>query len=74
MTDYNKANLKNLCVGGLALLVFFLAVVAGWYVVKAHGGWCLPLPVAGVCYGIYAFVKKYVKPLPRPENKKQNKE
>lgn len=59
MTDYNKANLKNIIVVALAALVLFFAFVAGWYVVKAHGGWCLPLPVAGVCYGIYAFVKKY---------------
>ena len=69
MTDYNKANLKNLCAGFLALLVFFFTVVAAWYVNKAGGLWCLPLPVLGVGYGLYTFVKKYVKPLPRPENK-----
>lgn len=68
MTDYNKANLKNIIAVAIAALVGFFTLVACWYVNKAGGAWCIPFPPIGVGYGIYAFLKKYVKPLPNPEN------
>ena len=69
MTDYNKLNLKNWSFGAIAALVGFFTFVACWYVCKAGGAWCIPFPILGTGYGIYAFLKKYLKPLPRPENK-----
>lgn len=68
MKDYNKINLQNWCVVALAALTAVFTVVAGCYVKEAHGLWSIPLPVLGVGYGIYAFVKKYIKPLPKPED------
>jgi len=66
MKEYNKINLQNWCVGALAALTGLFTIIACTYVGKA-GAWCLPLPLAGVGYGIYVFVKKYIKPLPTPE-------
>jgi len=69
MKEYNKINLQNWCIVAIAALVGFFTIVACTYVSKAGGLWCIPFPFVGTGYGIYAFLKKCVKPLPRPENK-----
>ena len=60
MQDYNKRNLVFLGVIALAALTAFFAVVMLTYAVEGGGLWSAPLPLAGVAYGIYCFVKKYL--------------
>ena len=59
MNPWNKNNLINFGVIALAALVAFFSIVAIFFTIKAGGAWSLPLPVLGVAYGIYTFVKKY---------------
>ena len=60
MKEYNKKNLIFLAVIGLAALTAFFTVVMLTYVGKA-GLWSAVLPVAAIVYGVYAFIKKFIK-------------
>ena len=58
MKEYNKKNLLFLAVLFTSMLTVFFTVVMLSYL---NGGWwSIPFPMAGIGYGIYSLLKKYI--------------
>ena len=73
MNQQNKDNLIFLGKWALLALVVFFTVVMLTYVGK-KGLWSTPLPLTAIGYGIYCFVKRYLKKKEENEEKKEDAE